>query len=218
MDLPPPADDDVLALPIRTRLLTTLAALRRPATTRELADLVGRHHNTTRVQLQRLEARGLVECRRAAQPRGRPRHEWVIAAAARPAGDAPRAHVDLSRWLARALARARPLDDVEAEGREIGRELAPAVSEGGLRESMHDAIAALGFAPRDEDPAPDTIRYVLTNCPYRRAAAENPAVVCTLHRGITRGLLDELDPRARLAGFTAKEPFAAGCLIDVTAG
>jgi len=208
-------DDDLLALPIRARLVTTLAALRRPATTQELARLVGRHHNTTRVQLQRLEKGGLVERRLAAQARGRPRDEWAVSAAARPRNEAPQAHGDLSRWLARVLARDHRLDDVEAAGREIGRELAPAVAGRGVREGMHDALAALGFAPTRDDPAQETMRYVLTNCPYRQTAAESPAVVCTLHRGITRGLLDGLDPQAKLTGFVAKDPFAAGCEIDV---
>jgi predicted ArsR family transcriptional regulator len=215
MDRPDPADDDLLALPVRMRLLTTLAGLRRPATTQELADLVGRHHNSTRVQLQLLAERGLVERRLVAQARGRPRHEWTIAATGRPAGDPPQAHGDLSRWLARAIARSRHLDDVEAAGREIGHELAPALAQRGVREALHDALASLGFAPEEEDPGPGTIRYVLTNCPYRRVAAENPAVVCSLHRGITLGLIERVAPEARLAGFTPKDPYAAGCLVDV---
>lgn len=215
MDLPHPSDDDVLALPIRARLLTTLAALRRPATTQELADLVLRHANSTRVQLRRLADAGLIECRPAAQARGRPRHEWAVAATARPAGEPPQAHGDLSRWLARAIDRGRHLEDVEAAGREIGHELAPADHTRRLRESMHDALASMGFAPHDDRHAPDTVHYVLANCPYRQTAAENPAVVCTLHRGITRGLLDKLDPNARLTGFVAKDPFAAGCVIEL---
>jgi hypothetical protein len=41
--------------------------------------------------------------------------------------------------------------------------------------------------------------------------------VCTLHRGITRGLLDELAPDAKLIDFVAKDPDTAGCLIEVSA-
>ena len=59
---------------------------------------------------------------------------------------------------------------------------------------------------------------MLTNCPYRDAVAENPAVVCSLHRGITSGLLDRLATRRRLTGFVAREPYAAGCLVDLGAG
>ena len=76
-------------------------------------------------------------------------------------------------------------------------------------------MAALGFAPRPERRPDDAVRFVLGNCPYRDAVRENPAAICTLHRGITEGLLDRLEPRARLADFVARDPYRAGCLIDV---
>ena len=44
---------------------------------------------------------------------------------------------------------------------------------------------------------------------------ENQPAVCTLHRGITRGLLERLDPEARLAAFVPRDPDTAGCLIGV---
>jgi hypothetical protein len=40
----------------------------------------------------------------------------------------------------------------------------------------------------------------LRDCPYRDAVRENQAVVCALHRGITRGLLDAIAPATELAG------------------
>jgi predicted ArsR family transcriptional regulator len=217
MDLSAPlTEDDVLAEPIRARLFSALAELRRPATTQELAVLTGRHPNSARVQLQRLEAAGLIECRKERRPRGRPRHRWAIRPDARPGGAAPEAHGNLSRWLARAMSRGHELDDVEAAGREIGRELAPEAPGRGVREAMQDALTALGFAPRPE-AAGDGLRYVLGNCPYRDAVAENPAVVCTLHRGITQGLLDRLHPETALKGFVARDPYTAGCLIELAA-
>jgi hypothetical protein len=39
--------------------------------------------------------------------------------------------------------------------------------------------------------------------------------VCTLHRGMTRGLLDAIAPRTRLAGFVPRDPDTAGCLIEL---
>jgi hypothetical protein len=41
-------------------------------------------------------------------------------------------------------------------------------------------------------------------------------VVCALHRGMTSGLLERLDRKARLTGFLPKDPYRAGCLVDVT--
>src|SRR5512132_382213 len=215
MEIPPTADDDVLAQPIRARLFEALAELRRPATTQELAARVGRHPNTARVQLGRLSDAGLLECRRAAQARGRPRQEWAIAARARPAGQRPQAHGQLSQWLARAIGTAG-LQDIERAGREIGREIAPEQPDRAVDDALRDALTALGFDPKQEAANAGGVRYVLGNCPYREAVAQNQPVVCTLHRGITEGMLDRLDRKAKLANFVAKDPYTAGCLIDVT--
>jgi predicted ArsR family transcriptional regulator len=214
----PLPDDDVLSEPIRARLFTVLTRLRRPASTQELAQLAGRHPNTVRVQLQRLADAGLIECRQQRQARGRPKHSWAILPGARPGGEAPEAHGQLSRWLARAMAGGHELPAVEAAGREIGHELAPEPSGRGVREAMHDALTALGFAPHSEPSGDNGTCYVLGNCPYRDAVAENPSVICTLHRGITQGLLDRLSPQTRLEAFVARDPFQAGCRVEIAPG
>ena len=56
---------------------------------------------------------------------------------------------------------------------------------------------------------------MLRNCPYREAVLQNPPAICSLHRGITLGLLDRLAPAARLTGFVPHDPRSAGCLIQV---
>jgi predicted ArsR family transcriptional regulator len=214
VEIPKPPSGDVLALPVRLQLVTVLSELLRPATTQELAERIGRHPNTVRLQLERLAEAGLLERRTVAQARGRPRHQWAIAADARPGGDAPQAHARLAGWLARALARPPGLDEVEKVGREVGRELAPSPT-GPVGDAMQDALAALGFAPRQEHPRPGRHRYVLRNCPYRVAVRANQPAVCALHRGLTAGLVEGVDPSAALAGFVPKDPDAAGCLIEV---
>jgi len=214
VDLSTTAPGDVLAQPVRVQLVRILSELLRPATTQELAARVGRHPNSVRLQLERLAEAGLLERRTVLQARGRPRHEWAIAPEMRPGGHGPVAHGRLAAWLARALSRPPGLAEIEQVGREVGRELSP----GGGRataDAMQDALAALGFAPRLERPAPDRIRYVLRNCPYRGAVRENQPAVCGLHRGLTAGLLEGIDPGASLAGFVPKDPDVAGCLIDV---
>lgn len=121
----------------------------------------------------------------------------------------------LCRWLARAIGPSDGLRTIEATGREIGRELAPDPAGRPVAETMRDALIALGCAPRSEAHGSGRRRYVLANCPYREAVRENQAAVGMLHRGITRGLLDRLAPGAELAGFVARDPDTAGCLIDV---
>jgi predicted ArsR family transcriptional regulator len=211
---PTPAQDP-LAEPVRARLFRALGALRRPAGTQELADLVERHPNTVRLNLQRLADAGLIERRTTRQVRGRPRDEWAVHAGARPGGDSPQAHGDLARWLARVLATTGELEDVERTGREIGHELAPEPLQRSPAATMQDALTALGFSPRAERTDQDRVRYVLANCPYRDAVRENQPTVCTLHRGITRGLLDRLAPDGELERFVARDPYTAGCVIDV---
>jgi predicted ArsR family transcriptional regulator len=215
MELPPTPDHDVLATPVRARLFEALATLRRPATTQELAALVERHPNSVRIHLQRLADARLLERRVTRQPRGRPRDHWTIAREARPAGQPPQAYGQLSGWLARAAGTAGDFASIERAGRDIGRELAPDRGARSNDQAMQDALVALGFAPRPERTGVDRLRFVLDNCPYRDAVRQNQPAVCTLHRGITAGLLDRLDPRARLADFVAKDPYTAGCVIDL---
>jgi hypothetical protein len=39
--------------------------------------------------------------------------------------------------------------------------------------------------------------------------------VCTLHRGLTQGLLDAIAPNTKLVGFVPRNPDVAGCLIEL---
>ena len=217
MDLPTPAD--ALTLPTRKRLFTVLSELRRPAGTDELAAMVDLHPNGVRVQLERLREAGLVTRERVRQARGRPRDMWAVASDARPGGEPPSAYADLGRWLAGLISPRRiSLRTVEANGREIGRELAPLGGTSSAEETMHATLASLGFQPRREVDSSGGLTYRLCNCPYREAVRENRDVVCTLHRGITLGLLDELAPKTKLTGFVPRDPDTAGCLIELRDG
>lgn len=216
MDLPA-TTTDVLGQPTRARLFALLTELKRPAGTDELAGLVELHPNGVRAHLERLRAAGLVDRARAARPRGRPRDEWTVAARAQPGGDPPNAYRDLVRWLARAApAGAAPTRHIEATGREIGQDIAPTATRA-TAPALRDALAALGFQPEVEE-AGGAIVCELGNCPYRDAVRENQPAICALHRGITLGLLDVIDPDAELTGFTPRDPDSAGCLIVVRAG
>ncbi len=219
MDLSAPPPDDALAQPTRARLFGLLGELRRPAGTEELADRLELHPNGVRIHLERLRSEGLVERERIRQPRGRPRDMWTIAPDARPGGAAPSGYEQLSRWLVRTISSGRATArSVEATGREIGRELAPAGKSGAAEQTMHAVLASLGFQPRREPSPPAGMTYHLCNCPYRDAASERPEVVCGLHRGMTRGLLDVIAPTTKLAAFVPNNPVNAGCRIELEGG
>jgi len=207
-----------LAQPTRARIFALLSSLGRPAGTDELAASLQLHPNGVRVHLDILENGGLVVRERVRQPRGRPRDAWTVSPTARPGGSAPSGYADLGRWLVRLLANAKVgLRAAEATGREIGRELipAPAADERPPEQRLYGTLAALGFAPTRSVVAPDRMTYCLGNCPYRAVVRERQPLVCALHRGLTRGMLDELDPKTKLTGFVPKDPDDAGCIIEL---
>ncbi len=215
MDVPT-RPGDVLAQPTRGRLFALLSELRRPASTEELAQELGLHANGIRMHLERLHEVGLVSRERERRTRGRPRDAWAISPQAQPGGDPPTGYAELSRWLVRSLASSSArVRDVEATGRQIGRELAPVAADGSAEQRMRDVLVSLGFQPERAPVAGDRLTYVLRNCPYREAVRERQALVCGLHRGLTRGLLDALDSKTKLVGFVPKDPDPAGCLIEL---
>ncbi len=206
----------MLAQPTRARLFAHLVRLGHPTGTNELAAELGLHPSGVRVHLERLHSAGLIARERVPQPLGRPRDSWSIAPDALPGGQPRDAYPRLAGWLARSIpARPGRLREVERAGRELGRELQPAGVGGAADESMGRALTALGFAPQRKPARAGRVVFRLGNCPYREAVHENQPVVCALHRGLTRGLLDQLDPAARLTDFVPKDPDRAGCLIEV---
>jgi predicted ArsR family transcriptional regulator len=216
IDLPAIADpDDALSQPTRARLFALLCDLKRPAGTAELAERLGLHPNGVRLHLERLAEQGLVDRARARTARGRPPDAWRVARDARPAGTAPSSYEDLGKWLARALAAPRRgLPGIEETGRLIGREVAPDDA-GSPGEALESTLIALGFQPTVRPREGGGLTFCLGNCPYSAAVRENQPAVCTLHKGITLGLLDVLDSSARLATFEPHDPDEAGCVIDV---
>ena len=143
------------------------------------------------------------------------RHPWRIAAEARPGGRAPHAYRDIGRWMARAFrAGARGTKGIEATGRKIGRELAPGDAPAGA-EAFEASLAALGFQPAVELRDADRTTFRLGNCPYQDVVKENQPLICALHKGITRGLLDALAPDAKIIAFDPNDPDRAGCTIEI---
>jgi predicted ArsR family transcriptional regulator len=217
LDVPPAIDPgDALSQPTRRDLFRLLGELGKAASTRELAEELGLHPNGVRIHLDRLERDGLVSRASEPRPRGRPRDLWSISPGARPGGGPPRAYRDLARWLSRAITAGQPsLASLEATGREIGRELAPA-GPGSDENPIVASFAALGFQPRVAASDDDSLSVCFENCPYSDAAAENQSAICTLHRGITSGLLEVLVPHAHLATFEPRDPVLAGCTVEIT--
>jgi predicted ArsR family transcriptional regulator len=174
------------------------------------------HASGVRAHLLRLHGAGLVSRERVMLATGRPRDAWSIAVDALPGSNPPGAYRILAGWLASSIPPTKPrLREVERTGRKLGAELGHGRGEGSSGRAMGRALTALGFAPQRARAEQDRTRFTLHNCPYREAVRANQPIVCALHRGLTRGLLDALEPTATLTGFVPHDPDRAGCLIEV---
>jgi predicted ArsR family transcriptional regulator len=214
MDLPQPAEGP-LAQPTRARIFSFLVEKRAPADTQEIAAHFGLHPNGIRLHLERLEEGGFVVRNQERAGAGRPRDVWTISSEAHPGGTPPSAYAEMAGWLARAIPPTKTrLREVERTGREIGAELAP---EPGADPALglRDAFAALGFEPTLERRE-GGFGCRLENCPYSDSVRSNQAVVCSLHRGITEGLLGVIAPAAKVTTFEPTDPDRAGCQIEVS--
>lgn len=205
----------------RARVLEVLRAAGEPVGVQDAADQVGLHPNTARFHLDGLVDAGLAERRteERSQP-GRPRTVYVAGATEVQAGQ--RSYRLLAEMLTSLVVDTLPEPGKAAEtaGEAWGRYLAerPAPSqqvdgEEGIRR-LSAVLADVGFAP---DAVEDADRPVipLRHCPFREVAERQREVVCSLHLGLMRGVLDEV--RAPLKA-NRLEPFVEPslCLAHLT--
>jgi predicted ArsR family transcriptional regulator len=151
------------------------------------------HPNTVREHLDTLVRAGLAS-RSRAQPHGRGRPAWTYAATA--AVTEASEYASLAVALSSALARtsARPARDAEIAGVEWGREMARGrgaapTTAASARARAVELLDDLGFEPRQDPAEPSSV--LLTRCPLLEAARRHPAVVCSVHLGMLRGVLAE---------------------------
>ena len=177
----------------RRRLLALLRGADHPLGAQELAELTGQHVTTVRFHLDVLTKDSLVrQLQQPPQGRGRPRigytavqrsvgYQELAQVLAERLGSDPRRRLDASVTAGRAWG--AKVDDCEREIETLNdaREVATALS------------AELGFAPEQVGPAPPddettTIRF--TACPLRELARTHSEVVCGVHLGMLREVLD----------------------------
>jgi predicted ArsR family transcriptional regulator len=214
----------------RGAMLNVLINQPQPCTVAALSGLIRQHPNTIREHLDGLSSQGLVVRTRAAgQRRGRP--AWLYKAAPEVGVDpGAREYAALALALAAHIARisAQPgMDAIEAGrswGRELVRESQISQSQASGRGAPPSAVAArrevvtildgLGFAP-SADARVGVVK--LRRCPLIEAAHRNQQVVCSVHLGLVRGVLDELGADADRTERTALQPFSepGACRLDL---
>ena len=151
------------------------------------------HPNTVREHLDTLVRAGFA-ARTRAQPQGRGRPAWTYQATSvlSPASEYAALAVVLSSALTRISE--HPSVDAELAGEEWGRGLAhrrgaaPTTPES-ARDRVVELFDDFGFEPQQAPDSPSLVR--LTRCPLLEAARSTPAIVCSVHLGMLRGVLDE---------------------------
>ena len=196
----------------RRAILDLLGASPAGMTAAELAGALALHPNAVRKQLRALVGEGAVGAERElSSRRGRPAVRYRAAEEDRGAAATSR----LARMLVELVAEIGP-DEARVE--EFGRrQAARLVTAPDGRTALLGLFTTMGFSPREITRAGDAregaLEVVLGHCPFREAVdAEGGRLVCVLHRGISRGLL-ELTPSARLTAFEVRPPETAGCRI-----
>lgn len=176
----------------RRRLLAILRGASEPLDAQELARITGQHVTTVRFHLDVLTRESLV--RQFQQPpRGRGRPRIGYSAVQRSVG-----YQELAQVLADQLGPdpRRRSEAAIAAGRAWGAKLDAGDH---AVESLEDAkdvtmtlLSELGFAP-ERDPATETDEQVLirmTACPLRELARTHSEVVCGVHLGLIKEVLD----------------------------
>lgn len=206
-----------LAHPTRRGVAETLGAATGGLTVAQVSARMDLHSNAVRQHLEVLQRAGVVVA--APSPptgrRGRPSTLYALAA---PHAVAAVGHRELVRALLALVQRTGAAeDDVEAFGRERGGRV---ISGNPGPEALAASVAALGFAPEEvtseRDRREGRMDLRLRACPFKDAVlAEGGHLVCSLHRGMVRGMLERIDDGAELAVFAPKDPVTAGCRILV---
>ncbi len=160
-----------------------------------LADELGLHVNTVREHLDALVERGLA-ARERGPVAGRGRPAWTYSPAAQHEPDPRvREYAGLAIALAGHIERtsADPVEDALAAGRAWGLEVAAGQPKPGsavaARRRVVDLLDRMGFQPEADERA---LRLSLHRCPLLDAATRSPGVICSVHLGMARGVLEAL--------------------------
>lgn len=200
------------APPTRRAILEALDASPEGMTAAGLASALGRHPNGVRRQLRALTRDGSVGAERELSGRrGRPAVRYRVAGERRQT-------VATQRLAAMLVELVGEIGPEESEVEEFGRRQASRLAEtADGRKALLDLLTTMGFAPRETTPARASregcLEVVLGHCPFAGAVrADGGKLVCVLHRGLSRGLV-EMSPTGRLTAFDIKPPEQAGCRI-----
>ncbi|WP_460869205.1 helix-turn-helix transcriptional regulator [Nocardioides pakistanensis] len=184
--------------PTRARVLALLQDAAEPMTAAAAGARLGLHVNSVRFHLDALTEDGLVTRRREERSTpGRPKVLYAAATTAPPV--AHRSYRLLAEILTSFLADRLPDPGGSAEqaGEAWGRYLTPAPEpfrrprEPEALDSLVQALDRMGFDSHVVDE-PGSLRLEISHCPFLEVAAEHNEVVCSIHLGLMRGVLEQI--------------------------
>jgi predicted ArsR family transcriptional regulator len=183
----------------RARVLSVLQQAPAPLGVSEVAAQVRLHLNTTRFHLDGLVDAGLAaRAREDREQPGRPRVLYTASPASARTGR--RSYRLLAEILTSYLATQikQPVEAALQAGQAWGRYLTerPApfqrIDATTATQQLVDTLEDIGFAPEAVTTGRERL-ILLHHCPFREAAEHHRDVVCSVHLGLMRGLLGELD-------------------------
>lgn len=201
----------------------------------ELAEQFGLHVTTMRFHLDQLVSAGLLTSHfQRREGAGRPRKLYAVERGSLETIAPEQAYRMLSELLVESFStdeQGRPLTPDEAGARWGRRRVAeeqlqlvdvtPARTAGqwlGKIGQMVDLLKEWGYTPEvSTTNAGRTARVALHDCPFLPLAQDNAAVVCGIHRGLIRGVMESLGEHSTDIGLT---PFVTPhlCVAALTAG
>lgn len=183
----------------RAKVLSALQGSEAALGVGEIAKRLGLHPNTARFHLDALVDAGLAvrSTEQRAAP-GRPRTLYTSAPGSARVGR--RSYQLLAEILTSYIAgrvdkpAQAALEAGEAWGRYLAGPHAPFETVGpeAATRRLVDLLDDIGFSPEVVDTEEDR-QVLLHHCPFRELAEQHQAVVCSIHSGLIRGVLGELD-------------------------
>lgn len=183
--------------PTRARVLALLQDAREPMTAAAAGARLGLHVNSVRFHLDGLTQDGLVLRRR--EERSTPGRPKVLYAVDTSAPDvAHRSYRLLAEILTSLLTEKLPDPAASAEqaGHAWGRYLTPPPEpfqkpqQSEALESLVHALDNMGFDSHIVNES-DSLRLEISHCPFLEVAEGHHDVVCSIHLGLIRGILDQ---------------------------
>jgi predicted ArsR family transcriptional regulator len=197
---PPSGDDPTHGLgPTRAQVLGLLRDVGEPMTATDVAGRLGLHANTVRFHLETLEDSGLV-VRRSEERTTPGRPKILYAASAAAAAVSPGRSYRLLAEILTSFLTDRlpdPAGSAEEAGEAWGRYLTePAppfrhVDESTVLDALVENLDRVGFESHPVEDE-DGLRLEVSHCPFLEVAKDHNDVVCSVHLGLMRGMLEQM--------------------------